>query len=710
MKKSVAFFLIVLVLMGSLSTGALAATPFKDVDEDAWYYEAIDEAYNAGFFNGVSENTFAPDAVMSRAMFVTVLANMTSDYVEQDVDVSPFEDVPASEWFASAIIWAVENGLTNGVSETKFDPNGNVTREQMAVFMYRYAEKTGNDTSYTSGASNVFSDADQISDWAKEAVDWAVTHKVLNGDGGRIRATDGAERSEVAQVAVNSIPVMENTNINPSPSPTPSPTPSATPRPTPTARPTSTPRPTSKPTPEPTSTPLPTASPTPTPTPSGYHFEKLALSDPPKGGLTYDEYTNMFEAEIQKSLYGDSEHYVVFELKSEYQDPNDASGFSDDIAKKIVTTGEDLIKKYTFNVAVDYFLKNESVYDDYDISHVYFVLNDTSNVLREGEDLANFYFPDGCLSECDSFGNWSDPFNQWSFDAGYWIVFEDPRKNNPLPTEVPDGGLSYEEFKDLFPVEQWSSGDFGRRTFMCRHPEENLTEEQVISLAKTGTENLRLYGIHQTYEELQAGTFGYKKYGDQSLKIEYRCDALESEGFYFTNVFTIEYLLENENFDPDIPIVATPRHTIWWHEPFSSYVDIYDPANKLPRYSPTSLEIPQDDSSDAVSYEEFASLFSEVEVDESEYPLNPQIFVEFSPTEEIPKEQIQSLDEDVLKRYILNVAVSCMNNHPEDFLKYSIVYFSWSDYDEYGWGDTMFSLDYQFQYESQDNLKFVGIH
>lgn len=578
MKKLLSVFVSIVILAGILSTTVLAETPFKDVDEDAWYYEAVNEAYNAGFFNGVSENTFAPDAVMSRAMFVTVLANMTSDYVEQDVDVSPFEDVPASEWFASAIIWAVENGLTNGVSERKFDPNGNVTREQMAVFMYRYAEKTGNDTSYTSGASDVFSDADQISDWAKKAVDWAVTHKVLNGDGGRIRATDGAERSEVAQVAVNSIPVMENTNINPSPSPTPSPTPSATPRPTPTARPTSTPRPTSKPTPEPTPTPLPTASPTPTPTPtpSGYHFEKLELSEPPEDGLTYEEYAKMFEVEIQELSYGSLKYYVVFELKSEYQDPNDASGFSDDIAKKIVATGEDLTKKYTFNISVDYFLENESLYDDYDISEIYFVLNDTSNVLREGEDLASFYFPEG-LSQYDSFGHWNDPFGQWRFDTGYWTSLEDSRINNPLPAEVPDGGLSYEEFKNLFPVKKWASSDFGSRTFMSRFPKENLTEGQVISLAKTGTENLRLYGIHQTYEELQAGSFGYKKYGDQSLKIDYVCNAFDGDDTQYTDLFTIEYLLVNENFDPDIPVVATPRHTIWWYEPFASYVDAYDP-------------------------------------------------------------------------------------------------------------------------------------
>ncbi len=217
--RLVSLFLAVMLLLSALALPASAAgTPFTDVPDNAWYKNAVVYAYENGLFNGTGDTTFSPNAPMTRAMFVQVLSNKTSNYNKADWSgKSSFSDVNKNQWYASAVEWAYRAGLISGMGEGKFAPETNVTREQMAVIMYNYAKKTGNDTSLDSGILSQFPDSGSVSGWAKEAMQWAVTHKVINGSDGKLKPGSNAKRCEVAQVAVNADPILENTTVDADP-------------------------------------------------------------------------------------------------------------------------------------------------------------------------------------------------------------------------------------------------------------------------------------------------------------------------------------------------------------------------------------------------------------------------------------------------------------------------------------------------------------
>lgn len=115
--------------------------PFKDVKENDWYYESVKAASEKGLMNGVSSEEFAPDGNVTRAMFVTVLYRMHN---QPEVEGNAkFSDVESGSWYEKAVIWASENGIVNGTSEAEFSPDANITREQMATMVYRYAKFNG---------------------------------------------------------------------------------------------------------------------------------------------------------------------------------------------------------------------------------------------------------------------------------------------------------------------------------------------------------------------------------------------------------------------------------------------------------------------------------------------------------------------------------------------------------------------------------------
>ena len=151
---------------------------FADVSTDDWFHEAVDYVVTNGLMNGISANLFAPEADMNRAQIVTILYRLAgSPEVTAPAD---FADVPAGEFYSNAVAWAVANGITNGVSETAFNPNGAVSREQMVTFLYRYMKLTGADVT-ASGDLSAYTDAASVSDWAVEAMSWAVENDIING-------------------------------------------------------------------------------------------------------------------------------------------------------------------------------------------------------------------------------------------------------------------------------------------------------------------------------------------------------------------------------------------------------------------------------------------------------------------------------------------------------------------------------------------------
>ncbi|OUQ60833.1 hypothetical protein B5E56_05805 [Flavonifractor sp. An112] len=172
--------------------------PFTDVPEDEWYYDAVAYAYENGWMNGTTSTTFAPGSTTSRAMIVTILHRIEGKPSIQES--TAFLDVPLDAWYADAVAWAAEHGIVEGYSDTAFGPNDPITREQLAAILYRYAQYKGYDVSAKADL-NKFTDADEISNYALEALQWANAEGLINGKGDGVLDPKGqATRAEAAVI------------------------------------------------------------------------------------------------------------------------------------------------------------------------------------------------------------------------------------------------------------------------------------------------------------------------------------------------------------------------------------------------------------------------------------------------------------------------------------------------------------------------------
>ncbi len=238
---------------------ALAAAAFSDM-EGHWAAEAVTWCAEQSLVNGMDETHFAPEAGMTRAMLVTVLYRLSGSGdgdAEAQEPEAQFADVPENSWFAPAVGWAARNAIVKGYSDTEFAPDVPVSRQQIAVILYRYAAFAGRDVSHT--AKPEFADVGQIADWAENAVGWAAAERIIGGrDDGCFAPEDAATRAEVTTILYR---YATGKGLVPDPDSTPTPTPEPTPSPEPT------PTPTQEPSPEPTPTPSPDPEPTPDPDP-----------------------------------------------------------------------------------------------------------------------------------------------------------------------------------------------------------------------------------------------------------------------------------------------------------------------------------------------------------------------------------------------------------------------------------------------------------
>ena len=171
---------------------------FTDLDTAAWYHESVDFVLSTGLMNGVGNEKFAPNNQMTRAMVVTVLYRLAGEpKVEGTVD---FTDVPAGEYYYDALVWATENGLAMGVTETTFAPGRSITREQLVTFLYRYAQYAGLDVSGRADLTT-FTDSQSVSSYAVDAFAWAVNAGIIDGVGNNTLAPRStATRVQVAAV------------------------------------------------------------------------------------------------------------------------------------------------------------------------------------------------------------------------------------------------------------------------------------------------------------------------------------------------------------------------------------------------------------------------------------------------------------------------------------------------------------------------------
>ena len=170
---------------------------FGDVQKNDWYYESVKYVYENNLMQG-TDIGFEPDSKMTRAMLVTTLYRMQNS--EKVNAIHNFSDVPEGFWYTDAVTWAVANNIVNGVSETEFMPEQEVTREQMALMIWRYAKLLGIDVSNVSNLE-IYADANEISDWALDAINWANAVSLLNGtDTTTLSPKDTATRAQVATI------------------------------------------------------------------------------------------------------------------------------------------------------------------------------------------------------------------------------------------------------------------------------------------------------------------------------------------------------------------------------------------------------------------------------------------------------------------------------------------------------------------------------
>ncbi len=225
LKKTVCCLLSAAVLAVSVPPAFAKSSDFTDVPAKSWYAKAVDYVSEAGLFSGKGNGKFDPDGVMNRAMMVQVLANATENYKKEDFttggfigtginsfDLLPYTDVDETQtWYGPPIRWATMYQIVSGKGNGKFAPFDAITREETAVMLYRYAQKTENDVNHRGTSLKKFSDANAVSSWAKDAMDWAVEKGILKGyPNGSLRPKKRTTRAEAAMVFLNAKDVLKN--------------------------------------------------------------------------------------------------------------------------------------------------------------------------------------------------------------------------------------------------------------------------------------------------------------------------------------------------------------------------------------------------------------------------------------------------------------------------------------------------------------------
>lgn len=177
---------------------------YVDIDRSSWYHTSVDYAVKNGLMGSTKTEilTFEPGTKVSRAMVASILYRIAASG-ESVAYQGTFKDVKQNQWYTVAIEWCAANGLASGKGNGSFDPNGNVTRQELAVFMYNLAKFLGRDVTGKADLSG-FADAADVPAWSKDYLAWAVCEGIISGQasGGKtyLRPTAGAMRSELASI------------------------------------------------------------------------------------------------------------------------------------------------------------------------------------------------------------------------------------------------------------------------------------------------------------------------------------------------------------------------------------------------------------------------------------------------------------------------------------------------------------------------------
>ena len=181
MKKRVLSGALVLCMMLALLPGTAMAAgshPFTDVPQGHWANEAVGFVYENGLMSGMEPTVFSPDTTTTRGMIVTILYRLAG--ASSSSGAAPFTDVASGAWYYDAVGWAAASGIVTGYGDGRFGPNDTITREQMALILFRYADSKSYDVSTRANLSG-YQDANAISSYATDAFAWAVGAGLING-------------------------------------------------------------------------------------------------------------------------------------------------------------------------------------------------------------------------------------------------------------------------------------------------------------------------------------------------------------------------------------------------------------------------------------------------------------------------------------------------------------------------------------------------
>lgn len=189
----------------TIPNGTSVASQFSDIKGTEWYLPAVQYMYDTEIMTGTGNSKFSPSSVCTRASIATMMNNL-SDYAEEfklngKIQKISFSDVSKGTWYYTRIRWALSNGVMSGYGGTnKFGPNDRATREQLVTVLYQYAEKMGRKTA-SSGSLSKYSDASSVSGYAENAMKWAISQNIVQGDGkGHLNPKQNVTRAEAASM------------------------------------------------------------------------------------------------------------------------------------------------------------------------------------------------------------------------------------------------------------------------------------------------------------------------------------------------------------------------------------------------------------------------------------------------------------------------------------------------------------------------------
>ncbi len=219
MKRFISLFLIVVMAVAAFPFAVIAedsTLPFTDVKAEYWFYEAVKYTYEEGIFKGTDPEgkIFAPAKNMTRAELVMTLFQLTGVDKEGYMGETGFNDVSATSWMSYAVKWAAQKNYVSGVGNGRFNPQGNITRQEFACILFRFAKDYYLTEDVDASVLAAFPDADTVASWAVESLEWATNASIINGvalpDGTDVVSPKGTTtRAQAAQMLMTFIKMFD---------------------------------------------------------------------------------------------------------------------------------------------------------------------------------------------------------------------------------------------------------------------------------------------------------------------------------------------------------------------------------------------------------------------------------------------------------------------------------------------------------------------